>query len=74
VDSSAGPNGDNPTVQDAASFYVPKGDRFMPPESSGPAIADASGEDRAIGYDDLGDLIRRMQRMGLTEYAAGNTR
>ena len=73
VDSSAGPNGENPTVQDAASFYVPEGDRVMPPESSGPAIADASGEDRAIGYDDLGDLIRRVQ-MGYAEYSAGNTR
>lgn len=37
VDSSSGPNGDNPTVQAAASFYVPDGEGDVtPPETAPP--------------------------------------
>jgi hypothetical protein len=75
IDSSSGPNGDNPTVQAAASFYVPDGDGDnAPPETSGPAIATAGGRDRALAYDDLGGLIRHMQALGYSDRPTGSTR
>jgi hypothetical protein len=75
VDSSSGPNGDNPTVQAAASFYVPDGDGDVtPPESSGHALAEADSGDRALAYDDLGGLIRRMQALGYADSPTGSTR
>ena len=41
IDSSSGSNGENPTVQAAASFYVPDGpDDNTPPERSGTSTAD----------------------------------
>jgi len=41
IDSSSGANGENPTVQAAASFYVPDGpDDNKPPETSGYATGD----------------------------------
>jgi len=68
IDSSSGPNGDNPTVQAAASFYVPDSDDDVtPPESSGRALADADSDDRALAYDDLGGLIARMQTLGYAD-------
>ncbi len=41
IDSSAGPNGENPTVQAAASFYLPDGSGDdKPPETSSYATSD----------------------------------
>ncbi len=75
VDSSSGPNGDNPTVQAAASFYVPDGDEDnAPPETSTPTIASADSRDRVLAYDDLGDLIRHMQALGYSDAPTGSTR
>jgi len=55
IDSSASANGENPTVQAAASFYVPdtSGDR-KPPETSGLA----GTEPGSMGFDDSGSVIR----------------
>jgi hypothetical protein len=48
IDSSSGPNGENPTVQAAASFYIPDNWRDQtPPETSGPATANAAGDGAA---------------------------
>jgi hypothetical protein len=72
IDSSSGANGENPTVQAAASFYVPDGDGDVtPPE--GRAIADANSDGRALAYDDLGGLIQRMQNLGY-DSPTGSTR
>jgi hypothetical protein len=53
IDSSSSPNGENPTVQDAASFYVPDGPNDnVPPERSAPSIANAGREtiNPSLGY------------------------
>jgi len=42
IDSSASRNGENPTVQHAASFYVPDGPGDNIPPEKGPSIADAN--------------------------------
>jgi hypothetical protein len=42
IDSSASRNGENPTVQVAASFYVPDGPGDNTPPEKGPTIADAN--------------------------------
>ncbi len=69
VDSSSGPNGENPTVQAAASFYVPDGEGDVtPPES---AVADARSE--GLTEDDVGGLIRRMQALGYADSPTGST-
>ena len=73
MDSSSGANGENPTVQAAASFYVPDDDGDVtPPE--GRAVADANGDGRALAYDDLGALIQRMQALGYADAPTGSTR
>jgi hypothetical protein len=41
IDSSGGPNGDNPTVQAAASFYVPDSFADRTPPERGEVTADA---------------------------------
>jgi hypothetical protein len=75
VDSSSGPNGDNPTVQAAASFYVPDDDgNVSPPENSGDAPAEAEAGNRALAYDDLGALIQRMQALGYDGESGGTRR
>jgi hypothetical protein len=75
IDSSSGPNGDNPTVQAAASFYVPDSyDDVTPPEGAGPAVANADSDDRALSYDDTGGLIRRMQTLGYADNPTGSVR
>jgi hypothetical protein len=51
VDSSSGANGENPTVQAAASFYVPDGTGDdTPPETSDRATADAGRG--GLGYSE----------------------
>ncbi|MGA7544776.1 MAG: hypothetical protein WBW08_02950 [Methyloceanibacter sp.] len=73
MDSSSGANGENPTVQAAASFYVPDDDGDVtPPE--GRAVADANSDGRALAYDDLGALIQRMQALGYADAPTGSMR
>jgi hypothetical protein len=53
IDSSSSPNGVNPTVQAAGSFYVPDGPNDnVPPERSAPSIANAGREtiNPVLGY------------------------
>jgi hypothetical protein len=47
IDSSAGANGENPTVQAAASFYVPDSYADRTPPETGLATADANGKSAA---------------------------
>jgi hypothetical protein len=53
IDASASANGENPTVQSAASFYVPdaSGDT-KPPETS----RHAGSEDELAGFGDFGSV------------------
>jgi len=66
IDSSSSPNGVNPTVQAAASFYVPDGPNDnMPPETSGPSTANA-GETTmtpSLGYAEK-HSVNRPRRVG----------
>ncbi|HXV83272.1 MAG TPA: hypothetical protein VEG60_25710 [Candidatus Binatia bacterium] len=53
VDSSGVPNGENPTVQAASSFYVPDGPNdIKPPEKSAPWVVDAGFDSTvtSLGY------------------------
>jgi hypothetical protein len=57
VDSSSGANGENPTVQAAASFYVPDSEADRTPPEDGAAIADvgASQPGASAGFIGGGD-------------------
>ncbi len=46
IDSSSGPNGDNPTVQAEASFYVPDSSADNTPPETGVASAEPDGQRR----------------------------
>jgi hypothetical protein len=55
IDSSSGPNGENPTVQAAASFYVPDGPGdYKPPETSDYVTADPGLPDMSYSGSDTG--------------------
>jgi hypothetical protein len=57
VDSSSGANGENPTVQSAASFYVPDGPYDnKPPETSGYATADPGLTGFSYSGSDTGSI------------------
>jgi hypothetical protein len=57
IDSSSGTNGENPTVQSAASFYVPDGPGDdKPPETSGYAIADPGLTGFSYSGSDTGSI------------------
>jgi hypothetical protein len=76
VDSSSGANG-NPTVQAAASFYVPDGPGDeSPPETSDRATADAGSDEStaAMAEDDLGSLIKRSEGLGFAPGYTGSLR
>ena len=60
IDSSSGANGENPTVQAAASFYVPNSSADNTPPESGSATADA-GSDGGAAASPPGGLIRHAQ-------------
>ena len=72
IDSSAGANGENPTVQAAASFYVPDtyADR-TPPETG---LATAAAQLPQQGSDGLSGLLERMQALGYAEEPTGSSR
>jgi len=57
IDSSSGANGENPTVQAAASFYVPDGPGDdKPPETSDYATADPGLPDLSYSGSDTGSI------------------
>jgi hypothetical protein len=72
VDSSSGPNGDNPMVQAAASFYVPDSYADNTPPERGLAAAD--GVSPAPRSDQLTRMLERMNALGYAENPTGATR
>jgi hypothetical protein len=73
IDSSSGPNGDNPTVQAAASFYVPDSFADRTPPERGEATADA--RDRpAPASSALTRMLESMDALGFGESPTGSLR
>jgi len=71
IDSSSGPNGDNPTVQAEASFYVPDSYADNTPPETGIAAADAGGaETQQPGG--LTGLFERMNALGYADDTASS--
>ena len=69
IDSSSGENGENPTVQAAASFYVPDSYAGQTPPETGAPIAEA----RIEAPDAGGGLTGFLDRMNALGYADGPT-
>jgi len=76
IDSSSGANGENPTVQAAASFYVPNGSGDNTPPERGSATADAGsdGEAAARPRDGLTGTLKRMQGLGYADSPTASVR
>jgi hypothetical protein len=72
IDSSAGANGENPTVQAAASFYVPDSYADRAPPETGLATADAEAPRQ--GGDGLAGMLERMQSLGYADSPTGSSR
>jgi hypothetical protein len=73
IDSLAGANGENPTVQEAASFYVPDSRADNTPPETGVATAHAS-EAPASGADGLTVMLRRMEALGYADSPTESSR
>ena len=57
IDSSSSANGENPTVQSAASFYVPDGPGdYKPPETAGYATTDPNPTTFSYSGSDTGSI------------------
>jgi hypothetical protein len=74
IDSSAGANGENPTVQAAASFYVPDSSADNTPPETGLAAADTNGNAVAEGAGGLTGMLQRMQSLGYADSPTGSSR
>ena len=74
IDSSAGANGENPTVQAAASFYVPDSYADRTPPETGLATADANGEVPPQSTGALDSMLQRMQSLGHADTPTGSSR
>lgn len=72
VDSSSGPNGDNPMVQAAASFYVPDTYADNTPPERGLAAADGAISRQAS--DELTRMLEHMNALGYGEKPTGSPR
>jgi hypothetical protein len=72
IDSSSGANGENPTVQAAASFYVPDTYADRTPPETGLATADAQAPPQA--GDGLAGFLERMQALGYADEPTGSAR
>jgi hypothetical protein len=73
IDSSSGPNGENPTVQAEASFYVPDSYADNTPPETGVASADAGGaETQQPGG--LTGLFERMNALGYGDDTTASSR
>ncbi|MGB6907505.1 MAG: hypothetical protein WBE04_10390 [Methyloceanibacter sp.] len=68
IDSSSGPNGDNPMVQAASSFYVPDGSGNVTPPETGIASAESdAGGAKAPAGEGLAGMIERMNALGYAD-------
>jgi hypothetical protein len=74
IDSSAGTNGENPTVQAAASFYVPDSYADHTPPETGLATADANAAAPAESAGGLTGMLQRMQSLGYADEPTGSSR
>ena len=72
IDSSTGPNGDNPMVQAASSFYVPDSYADRTPPERGLAAADGATPPPAS--DALTRMLERMNALGYGEASTGSLR
>ena len=72
IDSSSGPNGNNPMVQAAASFYVPDSYADNTPPERGLAAAD--GASPSPRSDELTRMLEHMNALGYAENPTGATR
>jgi hypothetical protein len=73
IDSSSGPNGDNPTVQAEASFYVPNGSGDYTPPETGIAAADSTPQ-QTQQRGGLTGLFERMNALGYADEATPSSR
>ena len=73
IDASSGPNGDNPTVQAAASFYVPNSSADRTPPERGEATADARNLP-APASSGLSRMLESMDALGFGESPTGSLR
>jgi hypothetical protein len=73
IDSSSGPNGENPTVQAEASFYVPDSYADNTPPETGIASADAGGA-QTQQPGGLTGLFKRMNALGYADDTTASSR
>ena len=74
IDSGTGPNGENPTMQAAASFYVPDSYADNAPPERGLATAEANSEAPAQDPGALTRMLERMQALGFAADVTGSAR
>jgi hypothetical protein len=74
IDSGTGPNGENPTMQAAASFYVPDSYADNTPPEKGLTTAEAASQAPARDPGALTRMLERMQALGFAPEATGSTR
>jgi hypothetical protein len=74
IDSGTGPNGENPTVQAAASFYVPDSYADNAPPERGLGNVDVNGTATAQDPGGLTRMLERMQALGFAPEATGSAR
>lgn len=74
IDSGTGPNGENPTMQAAASFYVPDTYADNAPPERGLPSGDGNAFAPAQSNDGLTRLLERMQALGFSNEATGSAR
>jgi hypothetical protein len=73
IDSSGGPNGDNPTVQAEASFYVPNSAADNTPPETGMASAESGGQ-QTREPSALTGLFERMNALGYADEPTASSR
>ncbi len=73
IDSSSGPNGDNPTVQAEASFYVPDSSADNTPPETGVASAEPDRR-QAEQPGGLTGLFERMNALGYADEPTASSR
>ena len=74
IDSGTGPNGENPTMQAAASFYVPDSYADNAPPEKGLATGEANSAAPAQDPGGLTRMLERMQALGFAPDATGSAR
>jgi hypothetical protein len=74
IDSGTGPNGDNPTMQAAASFYVPDSYADNASPEKGMSTEDVNAEPPAQNAQALTGMLQRMQSLDFAEEPTGSAR